>query len=106
MLSAAVGRTSGPRSRPDVVRLVDPGDVVDKMVYALTNPVKDKLVEKAHHWPGVSSVGAIMHGKTLVASRPRHLFRDEGGMPDIVSLSISRPTPFKDPSQIEFAADG
>ena len=87
-----------------VVRLVDPGDVVDKMVYALTNPVKDKLVEKAHHWPGVSSVGAIMHGKTLVASRPRHFFRDEGGMPDVVSLSISRPTPFKDLSQNEFAA--
>ena len=87
-----------------VVRLVDPGDVVDKMVYALTNPVKDKLVEKAHHWPGVSSVGAIMHGKTLVASRPRHFFRDEGGMPDVVSLSISRPTPFKDLSQNKFAA--
>jgi REP element-mobilizing transposase RayT len=87
-----------------VVRLVDPGDVVDKMVYALTNPVKDKLVEKAHHWPGVSSLDALMHGKTLVASRPRHFFRDEGGMPDVVSLSISRPTAFKDLSQKEFAA--
>lgn len=87
-----------------VVRLVDPSDVVDKMVYALTNPVKDKLVEKAHHWPGVSSLDALMHGKTLVASRPRHFFRDEGGMPDVVSLSISRPTAFKNLSQEEFAA--
>ncbi len=87
-----------------VVRLVDPGDVVDKMVYALTNPVKDRLVEKAHHWPGVSSLAALMHGKTLVASRPRHFFRDEGGMPDVVSLSFPRPTAFKDLSQEEFAA--
>jgi REP element-mobilizing transposase RayT len=87
-----------------VVRLVDPGDIVDKMVYAICNPVKDNLVDKAHHWPGASSLGALMHGKTLVASRPRHFFRDEGGMPDVVSLSISRPTPFKELSHYEFAA--
>jgi putative transposase len=85
-----------------VVRLVDADDIVDKMVYALTNPVKDKLVEKVHHWPGASSLDALMHGKPLVASRPRHFFRDDGGMPDVVSLSISRPTPFKDLSQDEF----
>ena len=82
-----------------VVRLADPDDVVDKMVYALTNPVKDKLVEKAHHWPGASSLDALMHGKTLVASRPRHFFRDEGAMPDVVSLRFSRPADFKDLSQ-------
>jgi hypothetical protein len=87
-----------------VVRLVDPGDIVDKMVYAICNPVKDNLVEKAHHWPGASSLDALMHGKLLVASRPRHFFRDEGAMPDVVSLSISRPTPFKELSQKEFAA--
>jgi hypothetical protein len=85
-----------------VVRLVDADDIVGKMVYALTNPVKDKLVEKVHHWPGASSLDALMHGKPLVASRPRHFFRDEGGMPDVVSLSISRPTPLKDLSEREF----
>ena len=86
-----------------VVRLVDPDDVVNKMVYALTNPVKDKLIEKAHHWPGVSSLDALMHGKPLVASRPLHFFREEGGMPEVVSLSIFRPTPFKGLPQEEFA---
>jgi putative transposase len=30
-----------------VVRLVDPDDIIDKMIYALTNPVKDGLVERA-----------------------------------------------------------
>jgi REP element-mobilizing transposase RayT len=87
-----------------VVRLVDPGDIIDKMIYAICNPVKDNLVDKAHHWPGASSLVALMHGKPLVASRPRHFFRDEGGMPDVVSLSISRPTPFKELSHNEFAA--
>jgi putative transposase len=86
-----------------VVRLVDPDDIVNKMGYALTNPVKDKLVEKAHHWPGVSSIDALMHDKPLVASRPRHFFRAEGEMPDVVTLSISRPASFNDLSRRDFA---
>jgi hypothetical protein len=69
------------------------------MVYAICNPVKDNFFYKAHHWPGASSLDALMHGKPLVAYRPRHFFRDEGAMPDIVSLFISRPTPFKELSQ-------
>src|ERR1041384_3336206 len=87
-----------------VVRLVEPTDVLDKMVYALANPVQAGLVEKAHHWPGASSLPAVLHGKPLVASRPRHFFRDKGGMPDVVTLEISRPTELKSLSQQDFAA--
>ncbi len=61
-----------------VVRLVDANDVKNKMVYALSNPVKDGLVEKAHHWPGATSLSALTHGTSLSASRPKHFFRDEG----------------------------
>jgi putative transposase len=57
-----------------VVRLVDPNDVLAKMTYALTNPVKDRLGEKAHHWPGVTSLGALFHDRPLIASRPKHFF--------------------------------
>ena len=78
-----------------VVRLVDPHDAIEKLVYALTNPVKDGLVEKAHHWPGVSSLGAIVHGKPFVASRPKHFFRDEGVMPETVVLTFARPRGFE-----------
>ncbi len=35
-----------------VVHLVDSADVMHKLVYVATNPVKDRLVEKVHHWPG------------------------------------------------------
>jgi putative transposase len=87
-----------------VVRLVDPSDILDKMVYALTNPVKDMLVDRAHHWPGASSLGVLRLGKPLVASRPRHFFRDNGGMPDVVSLSVCQPSAFKDLSAQAFAA--
>ena len=86
-----------------VVRLVDAGDVLDKMTYALTNPVKDGLVERVHHWPGVTSLEATLHGKKLYASRPRYFFREEGGMPEVVSLSLSRPRGFEHLSPSEFA---
>ena len=86
-----------------VVRLVDPHDAIEKLVYALTNPVKDGLVEKAHHWPGVSSLGAILHGKPLVASRPKHFFRDEGVMPERVALTFARPRGFEEMTAADFA---
>lgn len=85
-----------------VVRLVDPNDIVDKAVYALSNPVKDRLVERAQLWPGASSFAALTHGKPLTASRPRHFFRDEGAMPGVLSLEISRPKEFAGPGAGEF----
>ena len=87
-----------------VVRLVDPNDTLDKMIYALTNPVKDGLVEKAHHWPGVTSLAFLLHGKSVVVSRPRHFFRDDGPMPETVSLSFGRPRGFEDLTERDFAA--
>jgi putative transposase len=87
-----------------VVRLVDPGDILDKMTYALANPVKDGLVEKAHHWPGVTSLHALPHGKPLVASRPKHFFREDGPMPEVVSLTLAKPIDFKDLATDAFAA--
>jgi hypothetical protein len=86
-----------------VVRLVDAQDVLAKMTYALTNPVKDGLVEKAHHWPGVTSLDAIVENKALVARRPKHFFRDDGPMPDTVTLSFARPPGYEALSVREFA---
>ena len=87
-----------------VVCLVDPNDVLEKMTYALSNPVKDRLVEKAHHWPGVTSLDAILHDRPLTASRPKHFFRDEGSLPEVISLSLTRPKGFDDLSAAQFAA--
>ena len=86
-----------------VVRLVDPNDVLAKMTYALTNPVKDHLVEKAHHWPGVTSLEALSHGRPLVASRPKHFFRDDGQLPEVITLAFKRPNGFEDLSASAFA---
>jgi hypothetical protein len=86
-----------------VVRLVEPGDVLDKMTYAVTNPVKDGLVEKGHHWPGVSSLMSHLRDRPLRARRPRHFFRDEGPMPEVVTLSFARPRGFEHLNADEFA---
>ncbi|HVY37603.1 MAG TPA: hypothetical protein VHM31_06695 [Polyangia bacterium] len=85
-----------------VVRLVGPEDLLSKMAYALTNPVKDGLVERAHHWPGITSIPCLLHGKDLVGHRPDHFFRDEGPMPESASLRISKPPGFESLSDAEF----
>lgn len=87
-----------------VVELVNTEDVMAKMVYALTNPVKDGLVQKAHHWPGASSLRANLSGQTVVARRPRVLFDPEGSMPETVAIRFARPPGLEALPQHEFAA--
>ncbi len=77
---------------PCVTHLVDPKDVIDKIVYAASNPVKDGLVEKVHQWPGLNGMAALMNGGILKARRPRFFFADRGTMPETVALGLVIPT--------------
>jgi putative transposase len=79
-----------------VVHLVDPTDVLDKLVYVATNPVKDRLVEKVHQWPGVNGLAALLGGHTLHATRPRHFFRPDGPMPATMTLNLALPSELRD----------
>ncbi len=88
----------------NVLRLVEPSDVLDKMTYALTNPVKDNLVAKTLDWPGVNSFQTTISGRTLTAFRPAHFFRADGPMPETVTLTICQPHEFADLSPSEFRA--
>lgn len=76
---------------PCLVRLTDPADVIDKLVYAATNPVKDRLVERVHHWPGVNGTTALLNQRALTVRRPRHFFRANGPMPETVTLALTIP---------------
>lgn len=87
-----------------VVRLVDPEDILAKMVYALANPVKDHLVARCHEWPGITALGAITRGTTLAAQRPGHFFRTDGPMPARVVLRFARPPGWEKTSAKEFSA--
>jgi hypothetical protein len=76
---------------PCVVRLLDRAAVIKKLIYAASNPVKDRLVERAHHWPGVSGYRFLLAGRPMKARRPLHFFRNPGPMPKQVTLTLTIP---------------
>lgn len=75
---------------PSLVRLLDSQTVINKLVYIAANPVKDGLVERVHHWPGVNSYRNFIQQKPLHATRPRHFFR-KNNLPQEVSLDLTIP---------------
>ncbi len=76
---------------PCIVEPVAREDLLNRLVYIATNPVKDGLVEKVHHWPGPKFVQALLSGATIKAKRPRHFFREDGPMPDELELDLKIP---------------
>lgn len=86
-----------------VLHLVKPSDVLDKMVYALTNPVKDNLVAKVAEWPGVNSLEGTLTGGSITATRPDFFFREDGKMPKTATLTFRRPPEFEGMKYEDFA---
>lgn len=86
-----------------VVRLTDEGAVLEKTIYALTNPVKDHLVARASDWPGASSLQQNLTGKTIKVRRPARFFTSVL-FPDEIELKIERPPGFEHMTQEAFAA--
>ncbi len=85
---------------PCVTRLLDRQTVIDKLVYAATNPVKDLLVERAHQWPGTNGYRHLVHGHVLKARRPRFFFDPEGEMPEEVTLKLVIPPELGDADEV------
>jgi putative transposase len=92
-----------PHEQPSVVRLMGGSDLVDKLVYAITNPVKDGLVDKLEHWPGASCLPALATGQALTASRPKRYFRKDGLLPETASLELVTSPFHADMSHSEWA---
>ncbi len=74
-----------------VVRLETREDLINKLVYIATNPVKDGLVARVDDWPGASGYRALVTGTPLTATRPKHFFAEDGTMPERVTLTLSIP---------------
>jgi REP-associated tyrosine transposase len=69
------------------VRLLDAEAVIDKIAYALSNPVQAGLVKRGKDWPG------LRYGRpgSYPARRPDVFFREEGAMPKSLALQITAP---------------
>jgi putative transposase len=74
-----------------VTRLVSIQDILEKVVYVLCNAVAADLVDHVHDWPGSSSLG-YMGGKTTTHRRPKYYFRQDGAMPEVVTLRAKVPS--------------
>lgn len=74
-----------------VVRLETREDVINKIVYVATNPVKAGLVARVQDWPGACGYRALVTGQPLRATRPKHFFSERGSMPESVELRIAIP---------------
>jgi len=85
-----------------VVELPDPQDILAKMTYTLTNPVKDHIVERADQWPGATSLRANLDGRPLTARRPPRFFRKDGDLPEVVTLRCVRAPGFEHLGQSEW----
>jgi putative transposase len=83
-----------------VVRLETRDDLINKLVYIATNPVKDGLVEYVDDWPGASGYRALINGTPLTATRPKHFFVEDGTMPERVTLTLRIPPELGDHDSI------
>lgn len=83
-----------------VVELIEPDDVIGKIVYVAGNPVNDDLVECVHHWPGINGYRALITGATLEATRPRHFFRKKGPLPERVAMQLAIPRELGDAAAV------
>lgn len=91
-----------PHEQPSVVELVDADDVVRKLVYAITNPIKDHLVDKLEHWPGANALAILASGGSITIRRPKLFFSKDGPFPETVELQLVRSPMHAEMSQEEW----
>jgi len=61
-------------ARPNYCVLPKGGDVMDKVVYTLANPVNAGLVSQHHLWPGAISNAAQIANGCITTKRPKKFF--------------------------------
>jgi putative transposase len=105
-VNASVGRWENVFSieQPSLVKCEQDQDVFDKMVYTLANPVSSFLVSQGHKWPGVRTNTTDLLAGEIEVPRPAVFFRDNGPMPAVAKLKMTRPDIFAELSDEEFVS--
>jgi REP element-mobilizing transposase RayT len=78
------------------VRLETTESILEKIVYALANPVAAGLVPHGCDWPGLWSDPDLFGGAGIEVKRPDIYFRKNGQMPASVRLKLTPPPGFPD----------
>jgi REP element-mobilizing transposase RayT len=80
------------------VRLTDPDAVLEKIAYALANPVAAGLVSRSEEWPGLTSQPSDIGAAPRMVPRPPQFFRQEGvsALPAAVPLQLVVPPGFEE----------
>lgn len=85
--------------------LMTPEAIVDKIVYVLTNPVKDGQVPDYRQWPGVTSRPSHWHRPVRTARRPKLYFNQKSEEHREVDRHVSIPLQFADRRPADFVQD-
>jgi putative transposase len=87
-------------AQPSVVRIGERDgereDVIRRLVYIATNPVKANLVDRAHHWPGVKGLSELLSKREITVKRPTYFFRSNSNLPDSVTIRFVVPAELGD----------
>ena len=84
-----------------MVRVEELEDLIRKIVYIATNPVRAGLVERVKDWPGANGYMALITGKPLRATRPKAFHSAKSkGMPEEIDVHFRIPKRFGDPAPI------
>jgi putative transposase len=78
--------------RSSVVRLLTERAVIEKLAYAMANPVRAGLVHRACDWPGITVLPQELGRRTYVIERPDGFFDPNNPKwPDKIELSLTLP---------------
>jgi hypothetical protein len=84
----------------NVVRLTEREDLIRKLVYTFTNPVAAGLVARVVDWPGANGYEALITGKPVRATRPKHFFAADSTLPDEIEFHVRIPPELGDHDEI------
>jgi putative transposase len=78
--------------KTSIVELRTPAAIVEKIAYAIANPVAAGLVRCAHHWPGVTVRPEHLGRQHITATRPDFYFDSDNPLwPQLATLDLTMP---------------
>lgn len=79
-------------AKTSVVELRTPQAVIEKLAYAMANPVAAGLVQRAAQWPGITMQPEQLGSTTWTAARPNFYFdEDNAAWPRTATLQFTMP---------------